>query len=61
MSEFIVVAALEMGMPVIETLHSISEMPAIRRQAQMMADRLPGLDVFFVESGIGGFMEDARP
>jgi putative NIF3 family GTP cyclohydrolase 1 type 2 len=55
MSEFIVVAALEMGMPVIETLHSVSEMPAIRRQAQMLAERLPGLNVFFVPSGITGF------
>jgi putative NIF3 family GTP cyclohydrolase 1 type 2 len=51
MSEFIVVAALEMGMPVIETLHSISEMPAIRRQAEILGQRLPGLPVYFVPSG----------
>jgi putative NIF3 family GTP cyclohydrolase 1 type 2 len=51
MSEFIVIAALEMGMPVIETLHSASESPAIRRQAQMLAERLPGLPVRFVPSG----------
>ena len=29
MSEFIVIACLEMGMPVIESLHSASEIPAI--------------------------------
>ncbi len=51
MSEFIVIAALEMGMPVIETLHSISESPAIRRQAAMLAERLPGLPVRFIPSG----------
>jgi putative NIF3 family GTP cyclohydrolase 1 type 2 len=51
MSEFILVAALEMGLPVIETLHSISESPAIRRQAAMLSERLPGLPVHFVPSG----------
>lgn len=51
MSEFIVIAALEMGMPVIETLHSVSESPAIRRQAEMLADRFPSLPVAYVPSG----------
>jgi putative NIF3 family GTP cyclohydrolase 1 type 2 len=51
MSEFIVSAALEMGMPVIETLHSMSESPAIFRQAQMLAERLPGVEVHFIVSG----------
>jgi putative NIF3 family GTP cyclohydrolase 1 type 2 len=51
MSEFIVIAALEMGLPVIETLHSVSESPAIRRQATLLAERLPGLRVQFVPSG----------
>lgn len=51
MSEFIVSAALEMDMPVIETLHSMSESPAIFRQARMLADRLSGVDVHFIVSG----------
>jgi putative NIF3 family GTP cyclohydrolase 1 type 2 len=51
MSEFIVSASLEIGMPVIETLHSMSESPAIFRQAQMLSDRLPGVDVHFIVSG----------
>jgi putative NIF3 family GTP cyclohydrolase 1 type 2 len=55
MSEFIVMDALEMGLPVIETLHSVSESPAIRRQAEMLAERLPGLPVRFVPSGALAF------
>jgi putative NIF3 family GTP cyclohydrolase 1 type 2 len=51
MSEFIAIAALEMGMPVIETLHSVSESPAIRRQAQLLGERLPGMPVCYVPSG----------
>jgi putative NIF3 family GTP cyclohydrolase 1 type 2 len=55
MSEFITIAALEMGMPVIETLHSVSESPAIRRQARMLAARLPDLPVQYVASGALAF------
>lgn len=51
MSEFIVIACLEMGLPVIETLHSMSESPAIRRQARMLAERLPDVPVQFIRSG----------
>ena len=51
MSEFILIAALELGVPVIETLHSVSEIPAIRRQADLLAARLPGLPVEYVASG----------
>ena len=51
MSEFIVMAALEMGMPVIETLHSVSESPAIRRQAAILAERFPRLPVRYIPSG----------
>ena len=52
MSEFIVITCLEMGLPVIETLHSVSEMPAIRRQAQLLAARLPNVPVYFIPSGV---------
>jgi len=61
MSEFIVIAALEMGMPVIETLHSASESPAIRRQVQMLAERLPGLPVRYVPSGAPALTASALP
>jgi putative NIF3 family GTP cyclohydrolase 1 type 2 len=54
-SEFIVVAALELGVPVIETLHSVSEAPAIRRQPEMLAARLPEVSVRYVESGALAF------
>jgi putative NIF3 family GTP cyclohydrolase 1 type 2 len=51
MSEFIVIACLEMGLPVIETTHGVSEIPAIKRQAEMLSARLPGLPVRYVPSG----------
>lgn len=54
-SEFIVVAALEMDLPVIETLHSVSESPGIRRQAELLAEKLPGLPVRYVPSGAPAF------
>jgi putative NIF3 family GTP cyclohydrolase 1 type 2 len=55
MSEFILVAALELGVPVVETLHSASEIPAIRRQAELLGARLPGVPVRYVESGALAF------
>lgn len=58
MSEFIVIGSLELGLPVIETLHSASEIPGIRRQAQVLAARLPGLPVEYVPSGALSFPTD---
>jgi putative NIF3 family GTP cyclohydrolase 1 type 2 len=55
MSEFILIAALELGVPVVETLHSVSEIPAIRRQAEMLAARLPGVPVRYIASGALAF------
>ena len=55
MSEFIVIGSLEMGLPVIETLHSVSEAPGIRRQAEVLAKRLPGLKVEYIPSGALSF------
>jgi putative NIF3 family GTP cyclohydrolase 1 type 2 len=55
MSEFIVLACLEMGLPVIESLHSVSEIPGIKRQAEVLAERLPGLPVEYVPSGAASF------
>lgn len=65
MSEFIVIAALEMGIPVIETLHSISEIPAIKRQAELLGHHLPDLPVHYIPSGAVTFdsnrsIEDKR-
>ena len=55
MSEFILIGSLEMGLPVIESLHSVSESPAIRRQAVVLAQALPGLTVEYVPSGAPAF------
>lgn len=55
MSEFIVIACLEMGLPVIETLHSASEIPAIKRQATMLSERFPDLPIHYVPSGALAF------
>lgn len=55
MSEFIVIGSLELGLPVIESLHSVSESPAIRRQAVVLAKALPGIKVEFVPSGAMAF------
>jgi len=58
MSEFIVIACLEMGMPVIESLHSASETPAVIRQAQILADLLP-VPVHYVPSGVRVYQTSA--
>ena len=55
MSEFIVIACLEMGMPVIESLHSISEIPAIKRQAAMLSHKFSDLPVHYIPSGAQAF------
>ena len=57
MAEFIVMACLEMGLPVIESLHSASEIPAIKRQAEMLSQRLPDLPVHYVPSGALSFCD----
>jgi putative NIF3 family GTP cyclohydrolase 1 type 2 len=51
MSEFIVVACLEMGLPVIETLHSVSEIPGIKSQANLLAERIPSVRIEYIPSG----------
>ena len=55
MLEVIVIACLEMGMPVIESLHSASEIPAIKRQAEILAERFPQLPVHYIHSGAMAF------
>lgn len=51
MNEFEVIAAMECGLSVIETLHSRSEIPAIQRQAEMLAGKLPQICFHYVKSG----------
>ncbi len=58
--EWTVLAALECGLGVIETLHSASEIPAIRRQAQLLAERFPNLPVHYVDSGLQGFLQPGQ-
>lgn len=55
MSEFILTACLEMEMPVIESLHSLSEIPAIKRQAEILSERFPDLPVHYIPSGAMAF------
>ena len=55
MSEFIVIACLEMGLPVIESLHSVSEIPAIKRQAAIMKEKFPDLPTHYIPSGVQSF------
>lgn len=55
MLEVIVIACLEMGMPVIESLHSASEIPAIKRQADILAERFSQLPVHYIHSGAMAF------
>ena len=57
MSEFIVIACLEMGLPVIESLHSASEIPAIKRQAVMLSKIYPDLPVHYSPSGAMSFTQ----
>lgn len=60
MSEFIVISCLEMGMPVIESLHSISEIPGIRCQAKILAESLHPLRVEYVPSGAMSFSRQSE-
>ena len=57
MSGFIVISCLEMGMPVIESLHSASEIPAIKRQAAMLSQKFPDLPVHYISSGATAFSQ----
>ncbi|MDA1142148.1 MAG: Nif3-like dinuclear metal center hexameric protein [Planctomycetota bacterium] len=53
--EWVVIAALECGLEIIATVHSSSEIPAIRRQAELLAENFPGLPVEYIHSGMLGF------
>jgi hypothetical protein len=44
-----------MGLPVIESLHSVSEIPGIRNQARVLAEHLLGVRVEYVPSGAMSF------
>ncbi len=51
--------AAEIGVATIETLHSFTEEPAIRRQADMITQRFPDLRVEYVVSGIRAWEDPA--
>jgi putative NIF3 family GTP cyclohydrolase 1 type 2 len=55
MLEWTLIHALELDIPVIETLHSLSEIPAIKRQAQILQQRLPDIPVRYIGSGSTDF------
>jgi putative NIF3 family GTP cyclohydrolase 1 type 2 len=55
MNEFVVIAALECGLFVIETVHSNSEIPAIKRQAGILQAHFPEISVRYIDSGALGF------
>jgi putative NIF3 family GTP cyclohydrolase 1 type 2 len=56
--ELVMLAALDLGISVIETLHSVSEIPAIRRQAEMLSEKLKGLRVVYIPSGALAFSNE---
>lgn len=60
MTEQLVIAALEQGMPVIQTLHSASENPGIQRQAQVLGAQVPQIPVRYVPGGLLAF-QGRRP
>jgi hypothetical protein len=51
LTEYINLHALELGLGVIETLHSVTEKPAVRRLASMLQAHFPDLAVHYIESG----------
>jgi putative NIF3 family GTP cyclohydrolase 1 type 2 len=55
MIEWFTIHALELGLSVIETLHSRSEIPALREQARLLAAAFPQTPVHYVDSGALGW------
>jgi putative NIF3 family GTP cyclohydrolase 1 type 2 len=49
--EYVTLHALELGLGVIETLHSATENPALRRLAALLGERFPEVPVRYIESG----------
>lgn len=45
---------------VIESLHNASEIPAIKRQAAILAEKLPDVKVEYVPSGATAFLDHDR-
>jgi putative NIF3 family GTP cyclohydrolase 1 type 2 len=52
MNEYTALNALEIGLAVIETLHSASEEPAMQEMARLVAERFSELDVRYLPSGV---------
>ena len=51
MIEYGLLNALELGLGVVETLHSVSEEPAMREMAALLAERFPDESVKYLPSG----------
>ena len=51
MIEYGLLNALELGLGVVETLHSVSEEPAMREMAALLAERFPEESVKYLPSG----------
>jgi putative NIF3 family GTP cyclohydrolase 1 type 2 len=49
--EYVTLHALELGLAVVETLHSATENPALRRLTELLRTRFPGVPVRYIESG----------
>ena len=49
--EHIIVEALDMGLPVIETLHSVSEIPGIKCQAKLLQEKISEVPTKYIASG----------
>ena len=49
--EYVTLHALELGLGVVEALHSATENPALRRLAELLRERFPGVPVRYLESG----------
>jgi putative NIF3 family GTP cyclohydrolase 1 type 2 len=49
--EYVTLHALELGLGVVETLHSATENPALQRLAELLGARFHGVPVRYIESG----------
>ena len=49
--EYVTLHALELGLGVVEALHSATENPALRRLAELLRERFPEVPVRYLESG----------
>lgn len=51
MIEYVLLTTLELGMAVIETLHSVTEEPALKNIKTFLREKMTGTEIIFYESG----------